>query len=47
MTTKTSSMDVNMIFKQKDNNNTTTRFGLMGVCSNNHGHENNQVYGIS
>ncbi len=33
-----------MILKQKENKNKITRFGLMGVCSNWHGHENNQVY---
>jgi cytochrome c553 len=37
-------MDVNMISKQKDNNKKTTKIGVMGVCSNCHEHENNQVY---
>jgi cytochrome c553 len=37
-------MDVNMILKQKDNKNKTTKIGLMGVCSNCHEHENNQDY---
>ncbi len=36
-----------MILKQKQNRNKTTRFGLMGVCLNCHGHVNNQVYEIS
>jgi len=39
-------MDVDMISKQKDKMNKTTKIGLMGVCSNYHMHKNNQVYGI-
>jgi hypothetical protein len=39
-------MDVNMILKQKDNNNKTTKIGLMGVCSNYHMHKKNQDYKI-
>jgi hypothetical protein len=37
-------MDVNIILKQKDNKNRTTKIGLMEVCSNYHEHENNQNY---
>jgi cytochrome c553 len=40
------SMDVDMLSKQKDNINKTTKIGLMGVCSNCHGHETNQNYKI-
>jgi cytochrome c553 len=36
-------MDVEMILKQNENKNKTIRYGLMGVCSNCHGHENNQI----
>jgi predicted HNH restriction endonuclease len=32
----TSSIDVDMILKQKENKNRTTWYGLMGVCSNCH-----------
>jgi hypothetical protein len=39
-------MDVDMISKQKDNKNKTTKIGLTGVYSNYHGHKNNQVYKI-
>jgi hypothetical protein len=28
----TSSIDVNMILKQKDRNNKTIKMGLMGIC---------------
>ncbi len=38
---------VDMISKQKENENKTTKIGLMEVCLNCHGHENNQVYKIS
>ncbi len=40
-------MDVDMILKQKDNKNKIIKKGLMGVYSNYHAHENNQVYEIS
>jgi len=33
--------------KTKENENKTTKIGLMEVCLNCHGHENNQVYKIS
>jgi hypothetical protein len=35
-----------MILKQKDKKNKTIKNGLIGVCSSNHGHENNQIYNI-
>jgi hypothetical protein len=38
---------VDMILKQKENENNTIKIGIMGVCLNYHGHENNQVYKIS
>jgi hypothetical protein len=38
---KDSSIDVDMTLKQKDNKNKTIKIGLIGVCSNYHGHENN------
>jgi hypothetical protein len=37
----------NMISKKKENKSKITKISLMGVCSNFHGHENNQVYEIS
>jgi hypothetical protein len=40
-TTKNSSMDVNMISKQK-----FAKIGMMGDCSNYHGHKNNKDYKI-
>jgi hypothetical protein len=36
-------MDVDMISKQKDNKNKKIKINLMEVCSNCHGHKNNQI----
>ncbi len=42
--TRTSFVNVDMILKQDDNKNIIVKIGLMVVCSNYHGHENNQIY---
>jgi hypothetical protein len=35
-----------MLLKQKENKNKIIKIGLMGVCSNYHEHENNQISNI-